>query len=489
LFCGLGPGVYRYEIVRVVVLDEPKQKDDNNQEQKPQESKQPKPVKWWLPFRCGQKTTIHTKNGSFGGACNSRGCLTCHQKKIRKSISAIEEVKKYPGSSLYAIVLSPKMGRVKTAEDVNSFLKSFRKLLRRWQRSNGLHFGYWVAETVIKDNESPTKIHCPIGQYLDDDYSPGEKKLHDNCKNGNCPICKGLGYLPSVHLHIHLVVCCDSFWFGRGEVPKDLEHRFKDFGGLGWWNFCESENLGVSKCQLMRTRKGMVNYVSKACINYLAKVDKTTEEPGQVDWMESQRGAMVASYIYGTKRHRGSCGSIYGITKRTRDVTNYITVQYDPPKHLEKNITSVFQGEYKPTKKTETPGGVYLETLKIGIKAQEKLNPRITNSNVLIETELDIELGKIYTTTKEGYIQAPTIQTKTLNNKWKKCQVIGEKSLWFKIDQGLLIIGKGQTVLSFPSRNFYQGGFEYIQWLFDGLLILEYRNWWQLFHYPFEEVA
>ena len=116
LFCGLGPGVYRYEIVRVVVLDEPKQKEDNNQEQqKPQESKQPKPVKWWLPFRCGQKTTIHTKNGSFGGACNSRGCLTCHQKKIRKSISAIEEVKKYPGSSLYAIVLSPKVGRVKTA--------------------------------------------------------------------------------------------------------------------------------------------------------------------------------------------------------------------------------------------------------------------------------------------------------------------------------------------------------------------------------------
>ncbi len=477
--------------MRLVILDEPsnKQDQDQDQDQAPgqDQTTSQKPVKWWLPFRCGTQTTVHTKNGSFGGACNSRGCLTCHQKKIRKSISAIEDVKKYRGSSLYAIVFSPGVGRVQTTEDVNTFLTGFRKLLRRWQRSHNLHFGYWVAETVIKDDEQPTNIPCPIGQHLDEDYTPIEKDMHDNCKNGNCPICKGRGFLPSVHLHIHLVVCCNSFWFGRGEVPKDLQHQFDDFGGLGWWGFCESEGLGVSKCELMKSRKGMINYVSKACMNYLSKVDKN--EKGKVDWLSSQRGAMVASYVYGSKRHRGACGSIYGLTKKTRDVTNYITVQYEPPTNLASNMTSVFSGQYEPPPKEQKTDGVYLQTLKVGIKAQDNLKARVIHSNVLIKTELDIEIGKTYTTKKEGYIQAPTIHTNTLNPSWKGVQVVSNKSLWFKIDQGLLIVGKGQTVISLPSRFFYLGGFEYIQWLFERMNVYHYRYWWQLFYYPFEQVA
>ena len=155
--------------MRLVVLDEPSTKEPNQDQDQNQDQTNDNendtvlkldPMKWWLPFRCGKETTVHTRHGSFGGACNSRGCLTCHQKKIRKSISAIEEVRKYRGSSMYAIVFSPKVGRVKTRQDVDTFLGAFRRLLRRWQRSHGLHFGYWVAETVVKDDEEPTNIPC-----------------------------------------------------------------------------------------------------------------------------------------------------------------------------------------------------------------------------------------------------------------------------------------------------------------------------------------
>jgi len=472
-------------------------------------------VKWWLPFQCGKVGTLHTGGGQIGMGCGSRACLKCHRKKLIKSLNAIGDLKKYPKSSMYSLVFTPKE-RVKTHEDVDNFLNDFRAMLRKWQRTHGMNFGYWVAETVVKDDEPPTEIICPIRKGNTPNPTSITDDVFKTCvEGGNCIICKGKGYIPSTHLHIHLVICCDSFYFGEGEIPEYLKDRnYYDFGGDGFYGFVHQfKHLGKFECQIIKDRKTMGRYIAKACLVYLGKGQKG------VDWAESQRGCMIASYTYGKRRHRGACGDAYGYQKRTKDYTNFVSFGFHPPDDIQYNSTDAFYGYDIPKKeeKKEDYNGRYIDVMTVGKKAQKTIPPKkwFVN-NVLHLTELDtieenekfydfikkhrVYVWKIIEEKKEfGLLQtsckvyeAPEVTSPILSNHWKNKQVIKKSDVWFMIDDEDFIFGKGSTMLSIPVEWFYsfyehdEGGLHYIENLLFKVKHMPYEQWITLLYYPFD---
>ena len=144
------------------------------------------------------------------------------------------------------------MGRVRTQEDVDNFLTSVRALLRDWERYYGLEYAFWVAEFVPKYDEERTLIPCPVRtrpleEGIEEKYQEREvdqvKAVQACCHAGiGCPVCDGTGYLPSGHLHVHLAISCDPFWWGRGEKKK--EDVYQDFGKRGFHGFLDDHGHG-----------------------------------------------------------------------------------------------------------------------------------------------------------------------------------------------------------------------------------------------------
>ena len=486
--------------MKIIVYDEKREKkpknDDNPESSDPPEKDvnpvPPDVVKWWIPFNCGKVGTLTTNKGTIGMGCGSRACYKCHRKKLYKSVSTLTEMKRYPKTSMYSLVFTPKE-RIKTRQDVDTFLTSFRGLLRKWERTHDLKFGYWVAETVVKDDEPPTEIICPIRAYNNPDPTDITDKLFRECTEGtNCPICKGHGYLPSTHLHIHFVVCCPSFYFGEGQTPDNLKDRkFYDFGGRGFHGFCNDNDMGVSRCQLLKSAKDMSEYISKACLVYIAKVQKDKDDDkGRVDWNETQRGVMIASYTYGRKRHRGACGDAYGIQTATKDYTNFVTFKFDPPDVIENNATDVLFG-YIPEKADshDKGGGRYIDIMTIGLKAQKSTNGVVDLNKVLKITKLDIDEVVKNTTYvfDDGCIyKAPTMSSSTFSKHWRNTPVVSKSSTWFKLTTEYFIFGRGSTVLSVPVEWLIMGGYDYLEWVMGYLIHYEYKEWIQLLKYPFD---
>jgi len=473
--------------MKIIVYDEKKDKIEKNTEntEKTENTENNDIVKWWTPFECKKKGTLTTNSGQIGMGCGSRACYECHRKKLYKSVSTLTEMKRYKHTSMYSLVFTPKE-RVKTHDDVSKFLSSFRGLLRKWQRTHDMKFGYWVAECVIKDNEQHTNIPCPIRQYTNPEYNEITDTLQKQCRDENkCYICRGTGYLPSTHLHIHFVVCCPSFYFGQGETPEHLKSRkFYDFGGLGFYGFCQQNNMGVSRCELLKSTKDMTEYISKACLVYMAKVQKDKDDSsGHVDWAETQRGVMIASYTYGRKRHRGSCGDAYGITTTTKDYTNYVSFHFDPPNKIEKNACDVLFGHIpEKADKTDTNGGRYIDVMTIGLKAQKNIDGVIDLNNVLKKTKLDIQSiiqNSTYIFRDGNIYQAPTMISKTLTAEWTNTAVVSKTSEY-------LIFGRGSTILSVPKEWLDIGGYDYLKWLMEFIYFFDYSEWYSLLRYPFD---
>jgi hypothetical protein len=459
-------------------------------------------VKWWLPFECGKKNTIVSHGQRFGMGCGSRSCLTCHQKKMRKSVSAVGDLKRYKNSGMYSCVFSPSSGRIKSHDDVNDFLTKFRGMLRRWQRSHGLHFGYWVAECVVKDDEPPTDIICPVrtgNNPLPNDIT---NKIFEDCTTGgNCPICRGRGYLPSVHLHIHLVVCSEPFWYGDGSPPEKLKGWLtQDFAGMGWNGFKNDCGMGWCEVQTLRERGGMAQYITKACLKYITKACKETgKETKDVDWYASQRGTMISSYIYGSRRHRGACGDSYGLLRKSRDYTNFISFDFRPPPNILRNSCDVFRGDSEPpnVKKEGFGGGRYVDVMEMGKKAQATVLAAAKRYSVLKETELDMVLPhEIYIRDSweddmgcehNHFRQAERLSSTVLCSKWLNTPAVGKYDVWFSITNEYLIFGRGGTMLSVPVEWYEYGGLTYLHYILDFVDVFDYREWIELLIYPFDE--
>jgi len=485
--------------MKIVVLEEKREKteksvvttDNNEPENDPRNNVPRDVVKWWVPFNCGKVGTLITNKGKIGMGCGSRACYKCHRKKLFKSVTTLSQMKRYPKTSMYSLVFTPNE-RIQTRDDVNDFLTSFRGLLRKWERSHDLKFGYWVAECVIKDDEPPTQIICPIRAYNNPIPNDTTDKLFSECTEGsNCAICKGHGYLPSTHLHIHFVVCSPSFYFGEGQTPDHLKDRFKlDFGGRGFYGFCSDNGMGVSKCQLLKSVSDMSDYISKACLVYMAKVQKDNDdEKGKIDWRETQRGVMIASYTYGRKRHRGACGDAYGIQTTTKDYTNFVQFLFEPPDHVEKNGTDVLFGHIpEKTDNDGVGGGRYIDVMTIGRKAQKTVNGVVDLSNVLKKTKLDTDevvTNRTYIVDNESIYLAPILKSKTLTPHWYNTPVVSKSSTWFRLTNEYFVFGRGSTVLSVPVEWYYTGGHEYLMWVMGYLMHYEYKEWLQLLKYPF----
>ena len=397
-------------------------------------------LKWWNPFLCrAKKGSVKLGKYRVAPRCNSRACLECHQKKLYGMMQMAGEL--VTTKKLFGIVLTPRVGRIKTQDDVEEFLSSVRLLLRNWERYYGLEYAFWVAECVVKPDEERTRIPCPIHTRhlpddLEDQYEAEKvealKGLQACCHAGiGCPICDGTGYLPSVHLHVHLAISCDPFWWGRGQ--KNEKDNYQDFGQRGFHGFLDDHGLGHGAIQDIYSPAGLAQYLSKECIVYFSKgyqdkngpelahddSDPSVEERhwnkrdkmdmGDVDWNASQKGALISSAVYGRKRHRGTNGTAYGCKLRVKDASIMPSYSSDMVKDdlsggmcgaLLSGSCKEYLEEQRMAKiarameKERGQKSLFIKALTVGKKRQKELgfqNASVASDtiNVLMKTQLD----------------------------------------------------------------------------------------------------
>ena len=285
-------------------------------------------VRWWAPWLCRFVSSVVIGGRRCGARCQSRGCIDCHGTKLSRMMDTAALVRADKQEQLRTFVLSPRE-RVQTREDVAAFLSSVRACFREWEQEHALGAAWWVAEVVQKPEWERTSIPCPVRaepvpDAVDERLPPMARDLLarvvEDCELGrDCPLCGGHGTLPGVHLHVHAVVVCPPFWYGRQAPPppRPGAPEWADFGGKGFRGLLDGHGLGWSGVQKLRSRGGLAAYVSKACRVYLAKVAGGAR--AAVDWDESQRAAQLAHAVYGRRRHRGTNGRAYGLGVRMRD--------------------------------------------------------------------------------------------------------------------------------------------------------------------------
>jgi len=230
---------------------------------------------------------------------------------------------------MYGIIMTPP-GRVKTQDDATNFLKNVRKVFRSWERSAaGIGAAFWVAECVVKWNEDPTQIPCPVqhsrptfkeSQVMNSEAKQAIETTIEECKSGgNCVYCRGRGVLPSVHLHAHAVVISDPFSYS-----SNVEGTYKqDFNGRHFEGLCEENGLGHQKIEVLRGTAGMIEYIAKSMLVYISKgtrVEKGESLKGSsVDWDMSAKDNLIASAIYGNSKAKGKNGRAYGVKASRKD--------------------------------------------------------------------------------------------------------------------------------------------------------------------------
>jgi hypothetical protein len=477
-------------------------------------------------------------------------------------MNASSELKISPGNRLYSCVLTPPK-RIETHADVDNFLQRVRSLCRKWERTHSAEFGYFVAECVPKPEEGRTKIACPIREFDLPEAEKMENKYHLNaiqkmvevkeaCHAGKwCPYCDGTGYLPKVHIHVHLALSAPPFYYGEGEVPqddRDWSWIKCDFNGKGFYGFVNDEGLGVSRAQRLKSKEGIAGYLSKACIQYFSKgseqkrklklvdpifdAEKWCNETGSVDdigsvnWADTQRGAMIASAIYGRRRHRGTFGKAYGAKLKSKDLsdTPVFSAHVDTRDELSggmgtalvEELKDQYQcremwnrcEEFQQLKQMEKVSKhmdrrcepLFLRSFLFGARRQENLN--IFNhekkpSNVLIETQVDMGMstcmgdgesvhlsflkenrGEIFIyqrgSDSGGKLVRPRfMRDPCFSKQWDKVPVVSESDCWATFKQGYLVFGRGSSVVSFPSTSLCQSSGRDVHWIEDIGPILE----------------
>ena len=495
----------------------------------PRPRKEPKPKKdkisWIIPYGCKAKLgTILIGNASIAPRCGSRACLGCHCCKLTGTMSSALEMDEVEGEQLYSLVMTPKQ-RVFNRDDVKSFLCGVRETLNRWRRYYDLGYAYWVSECVVKWFEPPTEIPCPVRESVRDGLSAiyssmshyyveaalAVREVIENClSGGNCPLCRGKGYLPSVHLHVHVAMSTKPFWYGEG--PSTVP-GLQDFGGRGLKGLVDSAGVGFTSVEELRKKEGIAAYISKACMLYMSKVSGLStsrhDQDKVQDWCSSQDAAMIASAIYGENRHRGTVGRAYGLRYKKKDpklspqfISNGIgddslgvhlgTGELVRGGHaiaaldgrLEAEVVrSKFDAHIRQIADGMDPESrIEFHSLKLGKKAArsgalgsgvQRLSSRET-INVLIKTEVDgvsstVEdgsfdwfyeqnFGRIFVRHSGGssvyFAEAERVCLKGFSEDWCDTYIVGSCDYWFSPFEEGCVLGKGSTV-TFLDRRLY----------------------------------
>jgi len=181
---------------------------------------------WWRTSECGtgyhelvDATTGEVR--SIAARCDVSGCLSCSRRFRRRALTPARYLTAR-GCRAYHVTLTAATGHVTSATDRDVFISSVRRLLRSAVR-HGYWLGGWaVLEGVSKSGSS--SISCPARAYLGHERLALAEQL--SCLEGRCEFCDGLGFLPSCHLHAHLLVVVPSrvggLWYSQAVTPDDL---------------------------------------------------------------------------------------------------------------------------------------------------------------------------------------------------------------------------------------------------------------------------
>ena len=456
--------------------------------------------------------------------CGSRGCLSCHRKKLRAFVAPALELGDFEGEKLYSLVITPKVGRVYTQEDVNDFLASVRLLLRKWRQYYGLGHAYWVAECVVKWDEEYTNIRCPVLESVEEGLTKVDSSMADchiiakeavrgiveECLKGdNCPFCRGKGYLPAVHLHVHVAMSTQPFWYGRGNAPVS---GVQDFGGRGLKGFIESVDLGFTSSEELKQKEGIAGYISKACMMYMSKVDGTKTHHKHAektqDWEASQNTAMVASAIYGQNRHRGTIGRAYGLRLKTRNPKlipqfvheagdGVLDVDYqtgeirgggfalaalDGRLHQEVADSKLRSKVRLIARYMDPEPTTEIKSVQLGKKLARSgfFGPRVQQIqdetiNVLIKTQVDgvsstveegtfdgfyeSNFGRIFVRRSGGssafYTECERVTLECFSKEWVDTYLLRSSDVWFSPVEDGCVLGKGRSVAFLPIGEYH----------------------------------
>jgi hypothetical protein len=486
-----------YPLARLVVLDlEDSETKERNEEP---EKRLFNP---YTPFTCGQRRGSFLTGGSYlPSRCKSRGCRGCHSSKLSISTAPMMELKRRKGSRNFAIVFTPKK-KVMFRSDVDSFLSGFRKLLRYWRDTKLLDYGYWVAE-YVPDFNVRTFIPCPVRttdynynfeNYVDS-LEENLQEIQHNCRNGiSCPYCDGSGFLPSGHLHIHMVVSGKPFYWGEGRVPKDENgiklrkyQHLNDFGSYGFKGACDKYGLGVSKVEHLRHKQGFGAYISKASLVYISKVSGK-----KVNWDLSSKSALIASAIYDTNRHRGPLGKLYGLEKKRVSSDMGVYTTSEPDTILEAEAFSSYKNRSERTinlqkeqssrreswrAQSNKPVWEFLRLGKSAIKRNKGFDYSNPNDhskkflggcelNVLHPPKLDapvrnrsldmLDIPKELISWDEPSDSISILETYKLHDDifsdhWKDTPMVTTQTYWFYFYGNITYFGKGGSIKSFST--------------------------------------
>lgn len=423
-----------------------------------------RPIEWWVPMSCRQRQAVSINGELVGTRCGSRACLDCHRLKLSRWVDVAGILQAHDGEVFRSCVLTPEM-RCEDHEDVKKFLGSVRSFLRQWTRSAGLGFGFWVAEAVPKWDEEPSQIPCPLRKAAPVDFVEGCPEIlrrslshfHETCVDGSsCNFCRGRGYLPRMHVHVHLLTSSLPFWYGADQPPKEKRQKYparwigEDGEYTGFQGACSRHGIGVSRAQKIRHSGGIRGYISKACLSYVSKGSK------EVDHLSSAVNACLASWTFGRVRTRGAVGRAYGLTKRTKDCESrvmYVADREAAEKMSGQKLTGANTLHQAlngcvPEKAEPRKGEPRcIEVLEIGSKAQSAVNV-LKKTQVYIGQQ--IETPKIYTKGKLKEIETRIAENQTLSAPWDGVAVVKDKDTWAipADDLGLAwYVGRGASAI------------------------------------------
>ena len=372
--------------------------------------------RWWVPFSCRKRSMISLNGELVGTRCGSRSCVDCHRWKLSRWVGVAEDLKQKPDEVLRASVLTPDH-RLTSHEDVAEWLKGVRAFLRQWTRSAGLGFGFWVAEAVPKWGEQSDNP-CPLRKAPPAEFMAGSSpdlvetlnRAHQECKHGgHCRFCRGSGYLPAMHVHVHLLTASLPFYYGDGPADPALKERYParwtalDGSKTGFVGACKRHGMGVSKSEQIESYRGIQGYISKACLSYVSKGSKSKD----IDWSTSAVNAALASWTFGNTRTRGAVGRAYGLSRRTKDTSTRPEFVSDAARLChqlnasgDNHLAAITEDRAKDETKNTREMGLLVDVLEVGLKAQQ--------SEALINVLQKTQVYKGGAEPEVGFFQAGT---------------------------------------------------------------------------------
>ena len=383
------------------------------------EARKKSDVSWWTPLACGRRSFVRIGDCVHGARCGSRSCFSCARNKLERFGNIATHLKREPGEVFRSCVITPRDNRqTRTRQDIADFFASFRKMLRSWNRSAGLGYAFWTAEGVVKWDEQGS-IPCPLRESAPPDEwlynSSAELRaevetLRQECHDGNCKFCRGSGYLPAVHLHVHLLTSSKPFYYGAGKSDTALAAMHPDGQGgyTGLDGFCSRFGL-FSRVETVRDVGHLQKYLSKAMVKYTTK--GATDGKGKIDYQGSALEQAVVSWTIGNNRSRGAVGRAYGLSSRTKNINANVVMTDERAPERNALSCAVTGDDYNRQPRELDQSAFLVDTLTIGTGSE------LQNAiNVLKKTQVDTSRRK---TQVDSGPMVLDMEYKAAKNKWR----------------------------------------------------------------------